>query len=75
MATLTYVYADSTATKVWWPQLPEPVRQALIPGKFIPKIVVTDATASKVSASLTYEAYEADDSKSIRGLKKAMRAE
>jgi hypothetical protein len=69
------VYVDSTANKTWWQKLPEPVRQALTPGKFIPKIVVTDATGSKVSASLTYEAYKADDSKAIRGLKKAMRAE
>jgi hypothetical protein len=69
------VYVDSPATHTWWPKLPEPVRQALTPGKFIPKIVVTDATASKVSASLTYEAYKADDRKAIRGLKKAMKAE
>lgn len=69
------VYVDSKATKIWWPKLPKPVREALTPGEFIPKIVVTDATASTVSASLTYEAYKADDSKAIRGLKKAMRAE
>ena len=69
------VYVDSTANKTWWMKLPEPVRKALLPGKFIPKIVVTDATGSKVTASLNYEAYKADDSKAIRGLKKAMRAE
>lgn len=69
------VYVDSTANKTWWPKLPEPVRQGLTPGEFIPKIVVTDATASKVTASLTYEAYQADNRKAIRDLKKAMKAE
>lgn len=69
------IYVDSKATQALWPKLPEPVRKALTPGEFIPKIVVTDASAAKVSASLTYEAYEADDSKAIRGLKKAMKAE
>jgi hypothetical protein len=69
------VYVDSKANETWWSKLPEPVRKALTAGEFIPKIAVTDATASKVSASLTYEAYKADNSKAIRGLKKAMRAE
>ena len=69
------VYVDSKAKDTDWQQLPAPVREALIPGKFIPKIVVTDAAASKVTTSLTYEAYKADDSKAIRGLKKGMRAE
>ncbi len=69
------VYVDSTANQTWWAKLPEPVRQALTPGKFIPKIAVTDSTATKVSASLTYEAYKEDDRKAIRGLKKAMKAE
>ncbi len=69
------VYVDSTANQTWWPKLPEPVRQALTPGKFIPKIVVTDPTAAKVTASLTYEAYKEDDRKAIRGLKTAMKGE
>ncbi|MES2661477.1 MAG: hypothetical protein V4689_22855 [Verrucomicrobiota bacterium] len=69
------VYVDSKANATWWAKLPEPVRQALTPGKFIPKIAVTDPAASKVSASLTYEAYKEDDGKAIRGLKKAMKAE
>jgi hypothetical protein len=69
------VYVNSKDTQALWPKLSEPVRQALTPGKFIPKIAVTDATASKVSASLTYEAYKEDERKAIRGLKKAMKAE
>ncbi len=69
------VYLDSTATKTWWSNIPVSVREALTPGKFIPKIVVTDSTVSKVTASLTYEAYKEDDRKAIRGLKKAMKAE
>lgn len=69
------VYVDSKATPVLWPKLPESVRQAFTPGKFIPKIAVTDASASKVSASLTYESYKEDDRKAIRCLKKAMKAE
>jgi hypothetical protein len=69
------VHVDSTANKTWWQKLPEPVREGLTPGKFIPKVVVTDAAASKVSASLTYEAYKADDRKAIRSLKTGMKAE
>jgi hypothetical protein len=69
------IYVDSNANQTWWAKLPDPVRQALTPGKFIPKIVVTDPTASSVTASLTYEAYKADDRKAIRGLKKALKAE
>ena len=69
------VYVDSKANATWWKKLPAPVRQALTPGKFIPKIAVTDSAASKVSASLTYETYKEDDRKAIRDFKKAMKAE
>ena len=69
------VYVDSKANATWWKKLPEPVRKALTPGKFIPKIAVTDSAVSKVSASLIYEDYEKDDRKAIREFKKAMKAE
>ena len=69
------VYLDAKGTNQWWASLPKSVRDALTPGKFIPKIVVTDPTVSKVSGSLTYETYKEDDRKAIRGLKKAMKAE
>ncbi len=69
------VYVDSTASDKWWSKLPESVRQAFTGGKFIPQIAVTDAAASKVSASLSYETYKEDNRKSIRALKKAMKAE
>ena len=69
------VYVNSAAKPSLWSQLPELVSKALIPGECIPKIVVTDASVSKVSGSLNYEEYKADDRKAIRGLKKAMKAE
>lgn len=69
------IYVDSKDYKAVWPKLPEAVRQGFTPGKFIPKIAITDASASKLTTSLTYEAYKEDDRKSIRGLKKAMKAE
>ncbi|RYD43720.1 MAG: hypothetical protein EOP85_09910 [Verrucomicrobiaceae bacterium] len=69
------VHIDSKDTKNLWSKLPEAVRQGLTDGKFIPKIAVTDAAASKLTTSLTYEAYKEDDRKSIRGLKKALKAD
>ncbi len=69
------VYVNSNAKPSLWSQLPELVSKALIPGKCIPKIVVTDASITKVSGSLNYEEYKADDRKAIRGLKKALKAE
>jgi hypothetical protein len=68
------VYVNSKAKDTEWQKLPEIVKQALKQGKFIPKIVVTDAAVTKVCASLTYEDYKADNTKSIRGLKKALKA-
>ncbi len=69
------IYVNSEAKPSPLPQLPELVSQALKSGKFIPKIVVTDSNVSKVTASLTYEAYKEDNRKSIRGLRKALKAE
>lgn len=69
------VHVDSKDWKDVWAKLPEAVRQGFTPGKMIPKIAVTDAAASKLTTSLTYEAYKEDDRKSIRELKKAMKGE
>ncbi len=69
------VYLDSEASKTWWSKISDPVQKALKDGKFIPKIVVTDATGTKVSASLTYETYKKDERDAIRGLKKALKEE
>ncbi len=69
------VYLDSETSKTWWSKVSDPVQKALKVGKFIPKVVVTDATGEKVTASLTYEAYKKDEREAIRGLKKALKAE
>lgn len=69
------VYLDSKNGAAYWANLSEPVRKSLGVGKFIPKIVVTDATAETVIASLTYEEFANDSKASIRKMKKEMRAE
>jgi hypothetical protein len=59
-----------------WKLLPKAVQASLSGGgNFIPKIAVTDATAETTTASLSYTAYKADNRKSIRELKKALKAE
>lgn len=68
------VFVDSK-TPSNWSDLPALVRTGLTPGKFIPKLVVTDASVEKVTASLTYEQYKKDSKVAIRDLKKSMRAE
>jgi hypothetical protein len=68
------VYVNSTSNKESLSKLPEFVQQAFMAGKYIPKLVVTDSAVSKVCASLTYEAYKEDDSKSIHSLRKALTA-
>lgn len=69
------VHVDAKGTKVLWPQLPEVVRQGFSDGLMIPQVVVTDSTASKLLASLTYEEYEEDERKALREFKKALKAE
>lgn len=41
-------------------------------GNHIPKVVVTDATAEKTTASITYDTYKVDERKSLREFKKAL---
>lgn len=68
------VYLDSSNSAPYWANLSPPVREGLIAGKFIPKIVVTDATGENVIAALTYEEFKTDSRGSIRKMKKDMRA-
>lgn len=69
------VHLDAKGMKAIWQRLPPVVQTGLKPGEYIPKIVVTDATATKLVASLICEDYKADTRKTIRELKKALRAE
>lgn len=68
------VYVDSPSTTTIWPTLPDAVKKGLEAGKFIPKIAVTDASASKLITSLNYDTYKADN-KTVRDLKKALKPE
>ena len=67
------VYLNSKETKDFWSTLPANLREALTPGKFIPKMVVTSEDGETVLGSVGYEVYSADKRGSIRELQKKLR--
>jgi bacterioferritin-associated ferredoxin len=69
------VYVNSKDRSRVWKQLPAAVRTALTPGRYIPKMAVTDASGEKVSASILYDDYKKDSRQVIRAFKKDLRGE
>jgi hypothetical protein len=61
------VYARSTR------DLPQPVRDALRPGNYIPKIAVFDASLQESLGMVTYEAVKEDARKAFRDVERAIR--
>jgi hypothetical protein len=68
------VYVNTKDQAANFSVLPKPIQESLRGGgKFIPKMVVTDATAETPTASISYEAYKVDERKSLREFKKALK--